>query len=408
MSHIDTFDPKPRLIEEQGQDPATNTHWIPPSLTTTGRSCRVRGTSNSTVSRGCGVSDLFPHIATCVDDIALVRSMVAEFPEHANANYCIHTGVSDRGRPSMGAWVSYGLGTENQNLPGFVVVDGGSIPLGGIDNFKSGFLPVSYQASMLKAGDTPLANIHPREAQRALQDAKLDYLRASDGSLLDQLGEVDEIESAIRNYELAYRMQTSVPELSDISGESEATKKLYGFDSPDENTRNYAAQCLLARRLVERGVRFVEITDPFPENANPWDQHGKLKDDHERNAHAIDQPVAGLMKDLKSRGLLDETLVVFATEFGRTFFAQGSDGRDHNTTAFSIWLAGAGINPGTVYGRTDDYGYRVVENKTTIPDLHATMLHLLGIDHERLTYRFRGRDVRLTDVSGELIRGILA
>lgn len=408
MSHIDTFDPKPRLIKEHGEDPATKFKLDATQFDQNGTIMQSPWGFKQYGESGMWVSDLFPNIATCVDDIALVRSMVAEFPEHANANYFIHTGVSDRGRPSMGAWVSYGLGSENQNLPGFVVVDGGSIPLGGVDNFKSGFLPVSYQASMLKAGDKPLSNILPQEAARTLQDTKFEYLREFDEGLIGRVGEVDQLESAIRNYELAYRMQASVPELADISGESEATKKLYGFDSEDENTRNYAAQCLLARRLVERGVRFIEVTDPFPENANPWDQHWDLKENHERNAHAIDQPVAGLMKDLKVRGLLDETLVVFATEFGRTFFAQGQDGRDHNTTAFSIWLAGAGIKAGTVYGQTDEYGYRVVENKTTIQDLHATMLHLLGIDHKRLTYRFKGRDVRLTDVSGNVINGILS
>jgi hypothetical protein len=357
---------------------------------------------------GMWVSSLFPHIATCVDDIAMVRSMVSEFPEHANANYFMHTGISDRGRPSMGAWVSYGLGSENDNLPGFVVIHGGSMPLGGIDNFKSGFLPVSYQASMLSPGETPLSNIYRQESNADLQQAKLNFLRHGDKSVLEHTGPVDAIESAIRNHELAFRMQASVPELSDLSGETEATKKLYGLDAEDENTRTYAAQCLLARRLVERGVRFIELTDPFPGNSNPWDQHWDLKSNHERNAHAIDQPVSGLLKDLKARGLLDETLVVFATEFGRTFFAQGVDGRDHNPTAFSIWFAGAGIKAGTVYGQTDEYGYRVVENKTTIQDLHATMLHLLGLDHERLTVPFRGRDVRLTDVSGEVIQGILS
>jgi len=407
MSHIDTFDPKPRLIEEHGQDPATKYDLDPTQFDNNGTIMQSPWRFKQYGDSGMWVSDLFPHIATCVDDIALVRSMVSEFPEHANANFFMHTGVSDRGRPSMGAWISYGLGSESQNLPGFVVVNGGSMPLGGIDNFKSGFLPVSYQASMIKPGDQPLANIHRQESELALQQSKLDFLRGGDQNLLRSAGEVDALESAIRNHELAFRMQSSIPELSDLSGETKATKNLYGFDSPDENTRTYAAQCLLARRLVERGVRFIEILDPFPGNANPWDQHWDLKANHERNAHAIDQPVSGLLKDLKARGLLDETLVVFATEFGRTFFAQGVDGRDHNTTAFSIWLAGAGINAGTIYGSTDEYGYRVLENKTTIQDLHATMLHLLGIDHERLTVPFRGRDVRLTDVSGEVIRGIL-
>ncbi|MEM7374411.1 MAG: DUF1501 domain-containing protein [Bacteroidota bacterium] len=408
MSHIDTFDPKPRLIKEHGEDPGKKYKLDPTQFNENGTIMASPWEFRQYGESGIWVSDLFPNIATCVDDIALIRSMYADLPEHANANFIMHTGMSDRGSPSMGAWINYGLGSENQNLPGFVVVHGGSMPLGGIDMLKSGYLPVSYQASLLKAQGEPLANIQPQEEEQLLQLAKLKYLSKADKRLLDHMGPVDELESAIRNYELAFRMQASVPELSDISGETKATKQLYGFDSQDEHTRNYAAQCLLARRLVERGVRFVEITDPFPGNPNPWDQHGNLKKDHERNAHAIDQPIAGLLKDLKARGLLEETLVVFATEFGRTFFAQGTHGRDHNTTAFSIWLAGAGIKAGTIYGSSDEYGYRVLENKTTIPDLHATMLHLLGIDHKRLTYPFKGRDVRLTDVHGELIEGILA
>lgn len=408
MSHIDTFDPKPRLIKEHGEDPNTKFKLDATQFNENGTIMQSPWAFKQYGESGMWVSDLFPHIATCVDDIALVRSMVADFPEHANANFIMHTGMSQRGSPSMGAWVNYGLGSENENLPGFVVIHGGTMPLGGIDVFKSGYLPVSYQASLLKAQDEPVPNIRPREIAKELQDAKLQYLKKIDQRLLEHMGEVDELESAIHNYELAYRMQASVPELSDISGESKATKKLYGFESEDENTRNFAAQCLLARRLVERGVRFIELTDPFPGNPNPWDQHGDLEKQHAINAHAIDQPVAGLLKDMKARGLLEETLVIFATEFGRTFFAQGTTGRDHNPSAFSIWFAGAGIKPGTAYGQTDEYGYRVIENKTTIPDLHATMLHLLGIDHQRLTYRFKGRDVRLTDVHGELIKGILA
>ena len=408
VSHVDTFDPKPRLSKEHGEDPNTKFKLDATQFEENGTIMQSPWAFKQYGESGMWVSDLFPHIATCVDDIALVRSMVADFPEHANANFIVHTGMSDRGSPSMGAWINYGLGSVNDNLPGFVVIHGGTMPLGGIDIFKSGYLPVSYQASLLKAHGDPVANIRPREEHQVLQDTKLNFLKKADQRLLDHMGPVDELESAIRNYELAYRMQASVPELSDISGESEATKKMYGFDSEDENTRNYAAQCLLARRLVERGVRFIELTDPFPGNSNPWDQHGDLKTHHARNAHAIDQPVSGLLKDLRARGLLEETLVVFATEFGRTFFAQGTSGRDHNPSAFSIWFAGAGIKAGTVYGQTDDYGYRVVENKTTIPDLHATMLHLLGIDHKQLTYPFKGRNVRLTDVHGELIEGILA
>ncbi|MCB0852884.1 MAG: DUF1501 domain-containing protein, partial [Bacteroidetes bacterium] len=355
---------------------------------------------------GMYFSDLFPNIGSCADDIAMINSMVSDFPEHTNANYFLHTGIGIQGRPSMGAWINYGLGSENQNLPGYVVLNGGLTPPGGLDNFKSGFLPASYQASVFQAGDYPIPNIKPGESSSQLQDQKLRLMQRMDQHLLGKIGHADQIESAITNYELAYRMQASVPEMADISGESAATKKLYGLESRDPNTRSYGAQCLLARRLVERGVRFIELTCPYVGH-DRWDQHDGLKEGHEDNARAVDQPIAGLLKDLKSRGLLEETLVVFAMEFGRTPFSQGKDGRDHNPSAFSIWLAGAGIKGGTVYGKTDEYGYRVLENKPTIHDLHATMLHLLGVNHEQMTYRFSGRDIRLTDVAGKLIDGIL-
>ncbi|MCH8294005.1 DUF1501 domain-containing protein [Candidatus Poribacteria bacterium] len=356
---------------------------------------------------GIPVSELFPHVATCVDDLAVIRSMYAEFSEHTNGNYFLHTGHGLQGRPSMGAWVTYGLGSENQNLPGFVVLDGGLIPPGGLDNFTNGFLPATYQGSIFHAGDKPLANIQRAEKTEALQKGKLDFVRRMDKRLMARMGPVDAIESAIANHELAYRMQVTVPDLADLSGETEATKKLYGLDAKYEHTRSYAVQCLLARRLVERGVRFIELTCPKVA-ADRWDQHGGLKVGHELNALAVDQPIAGLLKDLKSRGLLDETLVIWAGEFGRTPFSQGKNGRDHNPFGFSIWLAGAGIKGGTVYGATDEYGYKAVENRVSIHDLHATILHLLGVDHTRLTYRFSGRDIRLTDVYGNLIKSVLA
>jgi len=307
----------------------------------------------------------------------------------------------------MGAWINYGLGSENQDLPGYVVLDGGLIPPGGLDNFNSGFLPATYQGSIFRSGDTALPNIEPLESTSDLQRRKLNLMSRTDQHLLGRIGHADQVESAISNYELAYRMQASVPELTDLSGETQATKQLYGMDSDDPNTRIYATECLLARRLVERGVRFIELTCPNVD-ADRWDQHSNLKDGHERNAHAVDQPIGGLIRDLKARGLLEDTLVVWAGEFGRTPFAQGTDGRDHNPSAFSIWLAGAGIKGGTVYGATDEYGYRVADKKTTIHDLHATMLYLLGLEHEHLTYRFSGRDIRLTDVGGNVIHGILS
>lgn len=407
ISQVDSFDPKPRLDKENGLSPYDKFKVDNTQFNNIGTILKSPWKFKQHGESGIWMSELFPHISTCVDDIAVVRSMVSNFPEHTNANYFLHTGIGIQGRPSMGAWVTYGLGSENDNLPGYVVLNGGLTPPGGLDNFKNGFLPATYQASIFKAREIPLPNVVPLEKISEVQKTKLKYMQRMDQSLLGQLGEADQIESTIANYELAYRMQSSVPELADLSGESAATKKLYGFDSDDEFTRSYGAQCLMARRLVERGVRFIELTCPNTKH-DRWDQHQNLKAGHEANAHAVDQPISGLIKDLKSRGLLEETLIIFAGEFGRTPFAQGKDGRDHNPSAFSIWFAGAGIKKGTVYGRTDEYGYRVVENKRTIHDMHATMLHLLGVDHYHQTYRFSGRDIRLTDVHGHVIHDILA
>lgn len=406
VSQVDSFDPKPRLAKENGQNPYDKFKVEATQFNNVGKILKSPWAFKQHGESGMWMSELFPHLSKCVDDIAMINSMVSDFPEHTNANYFLHTGIGIQGRPSMGSWVTYGLGSENKNLPGYVVLDGGLIPPGGLDNFKNGFLPASYQASVFRSGDVPLANILPLESNPDLQKNKLRFAQKSDRHLLNQLGQEDQVSSAIKNYELAYKMQASVPELTDISGESDLTKQLYGFGSDDPHTIGYANQCLLARRLVERGVRFIELTCPNVK-ADRWDQHSGLKKGHELNAHAVDQPIAGLLTDLKQRGLLDSTLVVFAGEFGRTPFAQGSDGRDHNPSAFSIWLAGAGINGGTVYGKTDEYGYRVIENPTTIHDLHATMLHLLGLDHENLTFRFSGRDIRLTDVHGHVIKDIL-
>jgi hypothetical protein len=308
----------------------------------------------------------------------------------------------------MGAWVSYGLGSDNRNLPGFVVLNGGLIPPGGLDNFNSGFLPAAYQGSVFRAGGPPVANIRRLEPTDGQQRSKLDLLRQLDRGVSEQaFGRADEIESAIANYETAYRMQTAVPELMEIKGETPATKKLYGLDAAYGPTRIFATQCLIARRLVERGARFVELTCPNVGH-DRWDQHGNLRRGHEDNSRTVDQPIAALLKDLKARGLLETTLVVWAGEFGRTPFAQGSDGRDHNQFGFTVWLAGGGVKGGTVYGATDEWGYKVVKDKVEIHDLHATMLHLLGVDHKRQTFRFGGRDMRLTDVHGEIVKDILA
>jgi hypothetical protein len=404
-SQVDTFDPKPRLDREHGQPIKVKTH--PTQFNNVGNVLRCPWRFRQYGQSGVPVSDLFPHIARCVDELAIVRSMVSNFSEHTSANYFLHTGSGLQGRPSHGAWVTYGLGSECQDLPGFVVLNGGLIPPGGIDCFNSGFLPASYQGSVFRPGPVPIANIARTEPAEAEQRRKLDLLRSLDRGVLGRMGHHDRLEAAISNHELAFRMQASVPELVAIDGESPATRELYGLDDPYPPARIYARECLIARRLIERGVRFVELLCPAV-GGDRWDQHGDLKRGHENNARAVDRPIAALLQDLKGRGLLDSTLVIWAGEFGRTPMAQGSDGRDHNPYGFTVWLAGGGIKGGTIYGATDDYGYHAIENKVEIHDLHATMLHLLGVDHKRLTHRFGGRDMRLTDVHGEVISAILS
>jgi hypothetical protein len=404
-SQVDTFDPKPRLAAENGQP--FGMKMEPTQFNNNGSTLASPWEFKQYGQSGIPVSSLFPCVAQCVDDLAVVRSMTSAFSEHTNANYFLHTGSGLQGRPSMGAWMGYGLGSENADLPGFVVLNGGLIPPGGLDNFNSGFLPATFQGSVFKPGAEPVANITRSEASGDLQARKLALMRKLDHSLLQRHGALDQLESSILNAELAFRMQAAVPELMETKGESELLKKMYGFDAPMKQTQIFAQQCLQARRLVERGVRFVEITCPNA-GGDRWDQHGKLKEGHENNARAVDQPIAALLKDLKASGLWDSTLVVWAGEFGRTPFAQGKDGRDHNPFGFTIWLAGGGIRGGTIFGATDEYGYKAVENPLQIHDLHATMLHLLGMDHTKLTFRYSGRDMRLTDVHGEVIRNILA
>jgi len=364
---------------------------------------------------GIPVSSMFPHVAECADDLAVVRSMTSTVNEHAQGNYFFHTGFPFIGHASAGAWVNYGLGTENANVPGYVVLkSGGSgVPHGGVGQWGSGYLPAQHQASIVDIDQAePVRNIRPREMDR-IQRSRLSFINNVDAQFAAATGQDAQVEAAIMNYEKAYRMQAAVPELCDLRGESELTKKMYGMDSANEVTAAYGRQALLARRLVEKGVRFVELTC-LPQKmgggqaANPWDQHGGLEKGHGNMAMQVDQPIGALLKDLKIRGLLQETLVVWAGEFGRTPFHQGSDGRDHNPYGFSIWMAGGGVKGGTIYGATDEYGYHVVDGEATIWDLWATVLHLMGMDHEELTYRYAGRDVSLTDVHGRLLSEIIA
>jgi uncharacterized protein DUF1501 len=397
VSHIDSFDPKPELERRDGETYQGTRKWLRSPW-------RFRRYGQS----GLPVSELFPHIATCADDLAAIRSMRGGLPLHPSGVLLLHTGREIAGSPSLGSWVTYGLGSENRNLPGFVVLNHDVVPCGGMENFAGGYLPAAYQATVLRAEGRPIDNIVPA-ANRPAQRAMLDLLAHTDQRFSAALGADDAVESAIRNYELAYRMQSLVPDVLDLSRETEATRRLYGIDATDAPKRLYGIQCLRARRMIEAGVRFIEVCCPNLYNSNgTWDQHGGLKQGHERNAFVTDQAIAGLLKDLKSRGLLDETLVIWAGEFGRTPHAPGRDGRDHHPEGFTVWLAGGGIRGGIIHGATDELGMHAAVDITTFHDLHATMLHLLGLDHERLTYRFGGRDFRLTDVHGHVIREILS
>jgi hypothetical protein len=407
-SQVDTFDYKPLLARYDGYDPREAMGALEPTqFNNIGKVMRSPWAFRRYGESGNWVSDLFPHLRHHVDDLAFLKGMTSKFSEHTSGNYFLHTGSGLQGRPSMGAWVGYGLGSENQELPGFVVLNGGLIPPGGLDNFNSGFLPASYQGSVFRPGEHPVANIHPWDAAPELQRHKLDLIHDLDAASLSRLGAHDELEAAIANYETAYRMQQSVPQLMDLADESPQTLNEYGFNDAWGGTQTFARQCLLARRLVERGVRFIELTCPGG-NGDRWDQHSNLRDGHQKNCRTVDQPIAALLADLKRRGLFESTLVIWTGEFGRTPFAQGHDGRDHNPFGFTLWLAGAGIRGGACYGQTDDWGYKTVDGRLEIHDLHATMLYLLGLDHERSTFRFGGRDMRLTDVHGHVIKEILS
>ena len=402
---MDTFDPKPRLTKENGKPFGLKMEAT--QFNSRGKTLGSPWNFKNYGQAGIPISDLFPHVAKHADKLCVIRSMTSNFSEHTNGNYFLHTGFGQVGRPSMGSWINYGLGTTNQNLPGFIVLNGGLIPPGGLGCFSNGFLPAAYQASVFKYGDKPIANIARTERSPELQQNKLKLLRTLDQVVVERMGRLDQIESAITNHELAYRMQSAVPELMDIKGETEATKQLYGLDASFKNTATFSRNCLIARRLVERGVRFIELTCPGG-NGDRWDQHGGLKEGHTKNAKSVDQGIAALLEALEARGFLDSALLVWMGEFGRTPFAQGNNGRDHNPFGFSLWMAGGGVKGGMTYGATDEYGYKAVDKTLEIDDLHATMLHLLGMDHTKLTLRFSSRDMRLTDVHGEVIKDILA
>ena len=405
VSHMESFDPKPKLAELDGKPAKLENYVAGPNR----KWLRPLWQFKQYGQCGAPVSELFPYTAEQVDDLAIVRSMKSEFPLHARGNIFLHTGRNIGGFPSLGSWITYGLGSQNKNLPGYVLLRDASIPPGGIENYSNGFLPASHQATMIRDEGVPVDNITPADKGAGVQRAKLDALLQQDRQFLQANGGADAIESSIANYEMAYRMQSLVPDVLDLAKESESTKRLYGLDSEDKPKRLYGLQCLRARRLLEAGVRFVEVTCPnlFGMNGT-WDQHSNLKKEHERNAFVTDQAVAALIRDLKQRGMFEDTLIIWAGEFGRTPDTGNGDGRDHHPDCFTIWMAGGGTKGGVTYGETDELGNQIARDTVTIHDLHATILHLLGLDHERLTYRYGGRMQRLTDVHGQVVRAIVA
>src|SRR6266567_513852 len=402
-SQVDTFDYKPLLQRDHGKPLPFQRPKVVSSETY--NLLKSPWEFKQYGQSGMWVSDLFPEFARRVDDVCFIKSMWGSNSRHGGALLEMYTGSDTFVRPSMGSWINYGLGSENQSMPGFITI----CPTqshGWANNYSSAFLPAPYAGTPIgavgiKARDAKIPYIANTETPREIQRMELDFVQQMNREQLAATGPDAALDGRIEAFELAFRMQSEAPGLQDISGESEATRKLYGLD--DRVTEDFGRQCLMARRLSEKGVRFVQVSHTYK-----WDQHADLLRDHAQNAREVDKPIAGLLQDLNARGLLKDTLVVWGGEFGRTPTAQGSDGRDHNPEAFTYWLAGGGVKAGLQYGSTDDYGYFAVENKVHFHDLHATILHLLGLDHKRLTYRYAGRDFRLTDVHGELVQGIIA
>jgi hypothetical protein len=403
-SHLELFDHRPELARLDGKLPPADlikgyrAAFINPSSRLLGPKFKFARHGRS----GAELSELLPHLATVVDDIAIVKGMVTDAFNHAPGQILMNTGAQQFGRPSIGSWVTYGLGSESRDLPGFVVLNSGTKgPSGGNSNFGSGFLPTVYQGVPFRgSGDPVLYLSNPRGVDAEVQRDSLETIKRLNHLRLDVVGD-PEIATRINSFEMAFRMQTSAPELMNVSSEPKRILEMYGVEP---GKPSFANNCLLARRLLERGVRFVQL---FHE---AWDQHGNLKHDLKKNCHDTDRACAALVKDLKQRGLLEDTIVLWGGEFGRTPMVQGGgdDGRDHHPNAFTMWLAGGGIKPGLTLGRTDDFGFNVVEDRVHVHDLHATLLHLLGFDHTKLTYKFQGRDFRLTDVHGTVVQKLLA
>ncbi len=404
-SHLDLFDPKPALDQLAGKP-------MPESF---GRPITAMGTAGNTIMptkrtwkrhgrSGLWVSDWYPHIAEHADELAVIRSCWADGLNHVGSVCQMNTGDILAGRPSLGAWATYGLGTANENLPTFLVLTDEKEVVGGPKNWSAGFLPVSYQGTLLRGEGPPILDLKPPEGiGDARQRSKLDYLAAINRRFAAGGGEGSELDARIQAYELAYRMQTAAPEAMDIAAESEATRRLYGLD--DAATKRFGTNCLLARRLVERGVRFIQL---YSGSGSGWDAHADIEKNHGKLCRASDRPIAGLLSDLKARGLLESTLVIWGGEFGRTPFNEKGNGRDHNPWGFTIWMAGGGVRGGQAIGSTDDLGLRAVERRAHVHDVHATILHLMGLDHLRLTFPHHGRQERATVNGGEVIREVPA
>jgi hypothetical protein len=405
-SHIDLFDPKPELTKQQGK-PLPASFGRPVSQFTKGDTPLLASTRTFKKhgQSGLEVSDLMPHLATCVDDIAFLKSCWCTSTVHAPAMYELHSGRTLMGWPSLGSWVTYGLGSASDNLPAYcVMLQPEGTPEGGAPCWGSGFLPAVYQGTLLRKGANPILNLKPPETVGGEQQRRtLD--------LLQKMNEVDldpddsELSARIASYELAYRMQQHAPEAVDLAKETAATKTAYGLD--DKRTAEFGTRCLLARRMVERGVRFVQLYSGGGPVSVQWDAHDDINSNHEKMCGFVDQPLAALLKDLRQRGLLDTTLVIWCSEFGRTPHSQGGKGRDHNPYGYTMWLAGGGVKGGQAIGATDEFGLRAVQERISVNDFHATILHLLGLDHEKLTFRHSSRDERLTDVAGDVIEAVL-
>ncbi len=393
-SHLDTFDYKPELLRAGGMNNGGDDG-------AKGKKSRLLAPEFKFTPQGQSglmISEVFPNLSRHADKLCLLNGMYTDNPAHPQATILMHTGSANFVRPSMGSWILYGLGTENQSLPGFVTINPNN-RLGGAQNYGSAFLPASFQGVRAQTNGESMANIRNKRLDRATQRRQLDLIQSMNRDLLDWQQQSPELEGVIESYELAFRMQTAAPEVFDLQKEPEYIRARYGVD--EKSTRNFGTQCLMARRMAEAGVRFIQI------NHNGWDHHDNLSKRLAANCEGIDQPISALLTDLQERGMLEDTLVVWGGEFGRSPDGQGDDGRRHNNRGFTVWMAGGGVRGGIRYGSTDETGGIAVENRTHIHDLHATILHLLGMDHTALTYRYAGRDFRLTDVHGNVQHGIL-